>query len=217
MARRRRGSVWGSRTGYTSCVKRRLFNLLAGVSLLLCMAMVGLWVRSYWPSHRLVFRVRGPRPPNGWAVWAELKSHRGILSVSTIEQEPAHPPESSWTVDDFDGSDGYWPHWRSGVDNDYDFSSSDNLCERLGFAHVSETVGLSIPLMFDEEHWTFPHWAAVCGAGLAPAIWAVARWRRRRTRRLGHCTACGYDLRATPDRCPECATIPQDIQALKVE
>lgn len=34
--------------GYNPGVRRRLFNFAAAVSLLLCLATVVLWVRSYW-------------------------------------------------------------------------------------------------------------------------------------------------------------------------
>ena len=40
----------------------------------------------------------------------------------------------------------------------------------------------------------------------------VRRWSKEESfARQGHCHACGYDLRATPDRCPECGTIPKKV------
>jgi hypothetical protein len=53
----------------------------------------------------------------------------------------------------------------------------------------------------------FPHWFATTLLALLPAS-RFAHWLRTGRRRTqGHCPSCGYDLRATPDRCPECGTV----------
>jgi hypothetical protein len=55
-----------------------------------------------------------------------------------------------------------------------------------------------------------PYWALGVAATLLPiarALLAIFRLeRRRRLNRVGLCPRCGYDLRGTPDGCPECGT-----------
>jgi len=55
-----------------------------------------------------------------------------------------------------------------------------------------------------------PYWLLAILLAIPPILWSAQffRLRRRRNRiRNGLCPQCGYDLRATPDRCPECGTI----------
>jgi hypothetical protein len=57
------------------------------------------------------------------------------------------------------------------------------------------------------EEWNTPYWKLLCLASVAP-IWRFVPWNdltpRQRRKNRGCCPDCGYDLRATPDRCPEC-------------
>jgi hypothetical protein len=53
-----------------------------------------------------------------------------------------------------------------------------------------------------------PFWAAIALTSVLPAAWLLRQHRHhaRRRHRADHglCLTCGYDLRHTPDRCPEC-------------
>jgi len=67
-----------------------------------------------------------------------------------------------------------------------------------------------------ESRWrdfTIPFWSLCLLFALLPAARISAYIRRRLRQRPGHCHRCGYDLRATPDRCPECGMIPSQATA----
>ena len=53
-----------------------------------------------------------------------------------------------------------------------------------------------------------PAWFAVTVLFAPLALLTVRRLHRGRRARVGCCASCGYDLRATPGRCPECGAVP---------
>ena len=69
----------------------------------------------------------------------------------------------------------------------------------IAYAHVSYRDDGT------QNRWAvyLPHWLAMLLMFMPGAVWVLVRRRRKRFG-PGQCRYCGYDLRATPLRCPEC-------------
>jgi hypothetical protein len=62
-----------------------------------------------------------------------------------------------------------------------------------------------------------PHWAIAALLAILPAGRAISIYRKKQQLKLaGRCRHCGYDLRASPECCPECGTpVPTPISEFR--
>jgi hypothetical protein len=194
------------------CVKRRVFNVLAGVSLLLCVLAIGLWIRSVRRWDAFVFSVGSTHSISVRSASAgtevRLRSGGEPDDFSTVigwKPQSPRPPEdpaagysdviANYPVNaDFTG-DALWKDtFRAG--------RLGLQCRRAVYLHSesSDYPAGRFTAITVSDGW------AVAAMAMASAIfWQRARRIRRRIRD-GRCVACGYDLRATPERCPECGS-----------
>jgi hypothetical protein len=57
-----------------------------------------------------------------------------------------------------------------------------------------------------------PCWSLAALLAFVPAFAGIRGWIKRRELQPGACPSCGYDMRATPDRCPECGQTPEQMR-----
>ncbi|MGA2496244.1 MAG: hypothetical protein ABSH20_00800 [Tepidisphaeraceae bacterium] len=188
-------------------MKRRLLDILAVLSLLLSIAVVILWVRSYWIGDRFYhsrWQVDGLRCQES-ASWLLLGSGRigfAVRRQAAVERPEniaefkalAAHPESLWHCDRPPATNWHPP-------------DDSALVHRLGFWTIDAPMPPGAGVTGYYREWGMPLWP-IC---LALAVWPARRcaWHlcHRSRRQPGLCPVCGYDLRATPERCPECGTV----------
>jgi hypothetical protein len=73
---------------------------------------------------------------------------------------------------------------------------------------LTDPAGRTIRALTKITVIAIPWWPLVLMFSILPALWLRQRRKRLALMRRGYCATCGYDLRATPDRCPECGTVP---------
>jgi len=193
---------------------RRLFTVLSALSLLLCVAAMLLWVRSYAGS-RFIQRshwriVEEPGGSTTHERYLSASSGRGVVSVSVSNNWTRRTRTSAQMEESRRRSPQYYGdgvvRWRDEESRPAESPVPRGLKTVLGFAHQfsSQREGQQV------SRTLFLPWPAVAGClAVLPAWWLakLARARRRKRReRENRCPFCGYDLRATPGRCPECGT-----------
>jgi hypothetical protein len=192
---------WGrcAKRGILPPVRRWPFIILSVLSLVLCVATTALWLRSYWTFDHYD-RIQRVRADDSQAIrqWYFMSDGGGVkLTVFTAEGS---------TVPGLWGSNlGTW--WGHEPATGYVRFGNDRAVA-IGWLGVGWGGGKWNQVdgsLTTEDSWiVFPHWMAVALFGLTPAVWLATFVRKRRRLANGLCRHCGYDLRATPDRCPEC-------------
>jgi hypothetical protein len=109
-------------------------------------------------------------------------------------------------------NDRGWKYRRTSVEAHF-LMEGETLPKKLGFQYSHASPMIPGALVSQTTSVGFPHWAIIIPT-TAPAIaWLLLRRRAARAKRDNMCPQCGYDLRATPQRCPECGLVMKEHQA----
>jgi hypothetical protein len=174
-------------------VRRRLFNVAAALSLVLCSTTAALWLRSYWIADSFDLNGHVHESPEGIAY-----GQYGFVSAAGSVRVSVVPYLETLRPGGLIESPGRWVYTSQRV-----------------WQSPTATAGRVISFLWMFRLWPrgngarviFPHWLALILSSALPLLWLRRRCRQRQWCEQNRCPECGYDLRATPDRCPECGAI----------
>jgi hypothetical protein len=207
-------------------LSRLLLNAATVASLVLCLAAGLLWVRSYWVIDRVTHAsARLQRVASGGGVvffdWLTLVGDRGSWRNPTAPSRTTPMDFASWPgARRTAPGRGPWgwavlPYKADELRKEaWAAAPPSRLVPRFDDVDARREVtfdnvdGSMTTYRLVGHRVSMPHWVIVALAAGLPGWRVSVRGRRALRARLNLCPNCGYDLRATPERCPECGTVP---------
>jgi hypothetical protein len=167
---------------------QRAGTILAVACVFLCALVIAAWVRSYFVSVSIGY---GLSRPGGKLLAGGLMSGRGGIGVAVVSN-----------LDDEPQIHGMF-HQREPPGYAGGLGTERTRWKSLGFMYIRYSLP-SPPVHIRAV--AVPIWFLLLLSSVWPAWHLRGVWRREhaRRKRLGLCPRCGYDLRASTDRCPEC-------------
>jgi len=163
-------------------MRHKLFTFATALSLTLCVGTAAMGVRSYWHVDYYSWQDERRIPP--------IKIPAGLFPTTLPNGMPMPTTMGR----------SYGPKPLMYSENGWIVYVRDMFYDPTTGEHYVRTLQFPISL---------PYCLLVILTGALPAHWILVRRTPqaevRRSR--GLCLKCGYDLRATPDRCPECGSI----------
>jgi hypothetical protein len=185
----------------------RFWNILAVIGMLLFTAIALLYIRSFFSQD--VF----PRALSHPGV--QVVSYRGRIIVVAAQKIHAWPqkfelrvgvaglPFFPLSIREHHGVDLSIELPRPTIENGFGFSKI------FAVSFTSQAVAPNRTVVLNGATFdiiVIPNWSLLGICLLAIALTRLPTRRQRSRARRGLCVRCGYDLRATPNRCPECGT-----------
>jgi len=191
-------------------MRRRLFNIVTVASLLLCVASGALWMRSLGHFEQIsMWHARWPSADEARTLYVGFSWYSNTLRLQVIRQRFDATYFRGWPMErmaEFRRSRPPGMRW---------LFVGEHVTREMngyppGFAARRSPYGTGPVRPGEISVLAVRPWLPTLLTAALPAVWLYRYGKARSASRKGLCQSCGYDMRATPRRCPECGAVPHD-------